>query len=305
MLTINSQLEATTDELESTLKKEQESKQELEATHDQLKEAQTQLLQSEKMSSLGQMTAGVAHEINNPINFVSGGIQSLESVFEELLEYVNQYKGSEDLPADQLAERFAKINEIKKEIDLEETLEDFFALMKDIKHGADRTAEIVKGLQNFSRMDGGEYDITNIHEGLDSTLMLLRSKMANIELVKEYDKNLPPILCFPSELNQVFMNLLANAIDAMNGKRKLVVSTQDLPREIRISIQDSGVGMPQSVIDKIFDPFFTTKEIGKGTGLGLSISYGIIQKHNGKLLVESKEGEGTIFTVLIPKKTVE
>lgn len=143
--------------------------------------------------------------------------------------------------------------------------------------------------------------MADIHEGIDSTLMLLRNKMDNVEVVKTYDKHLSQILCYPSELNQVFMNLIGNAIDAMNGVGKLEISTADFGKQVQIIIKDSGMGMPESVIEKIFEPFFTTKPVGKGTGLGLSISFGIIQKHEGELLVKSEENKGTTLTILLPK----
>jgi signal transduction histidine kinase len=218
-----------------------------------------------------------------------------------LKELIDKVRDLDELTPEALEQRIQEIKTLKSEIDFEESLEDFSALLEDIKHGADRTTEIVKGLRDFSRIDAGEYNMADIHEGIDSTLMLLRNKMANVEVIKNYDKHLSQIMCYPSELNQVFMNLIGNAIDAMDAKGKLEISTKDFGKEIHIIAQDSSVGIPQSVIDKVFEPFFTTKDIGKGTGLGLSISHGIVQKHNGELLVESEEEKGTKFTILLPK----
>jgi signal transduction histidine kinase len=163
-----------------------------------------------------------------------------------LKELIDKVRDLDELTPEALEQRIQEIKTLKSEIDFEESLEDFSALLEDIKHGADRTTEIVKGLRDFSRIDAGEYNMADIHEGIDSTLMLLRNKMANVEVIKNYDKHLSQIMCYPSELNQVFMNLIGNAIDAMDAKGKLEISTKDFGKEIHIIAQDSSVGIPQS-----------------------------------------------------------
>ncbi|MFT5915337.1 MAG: signal transduction histidine kinase [Flammeovirgaceae bacterium] len=305
LISTNDNLSTLKIELEKTLSEEKESKAELQKIHTELKDAQVQLLQSEKMASIGQMTAGVAHEINNPINFIMGGTESLRGIIGDLLEYVELCEQLEVESESEMAEKIQAINKLKEELEIDELKEDIRGLLGDVLMGGNRAVEIVRGLKNFSRLDEGVYKLADIHEGLETTLIIIRNKLQNINLMKNYDESMPQIQCYPGELNQVFMNLLANAADAMNGQGTLTVTTKNLPHEVDISIKDTGSGMPQEVIDKIFEPFFTTKEEGKGTGLGLSISYGIIQKHKGELRVDSIEGKGTEFTIVLPKSELE
>ncbi len=268
----------------------------------QLQEAQSQLVNTEKMASLGQLTAGIAHEINNPINFVYNGIDALKLTLGELFELalrVKEYSNTQD--ADQL---IRDVNEIVENTNIDDLVADSEGLIGDIKNGATRTMEIVKGLRVFSRLDEEEFKLADINENLDSTIILLKNKVKNrIALVKKYDPQLPPVNCYPGQLNQVFMNLINNAIQAIPDDRtdgEIVISTSGTPDGISISIADNGTGIPESLQKRIFEPFFTTKPVGIGTGLGLSISYGIIEKHKGTISVKSSAGHGTEFTINLP-----
>jgi len=250
------------------------------------------------MASLGVLTAGIAHEINNPVNFIYTGINSLNkdvveltTLLTEILQQINARGGDELI---------GSINEIKKDGELDEILEIIPQTIEDIKVGAERAAEIIKGLRNFSRLDKDSMQISNIHEGLDSALLLLRNKFKNHIAVKKEYSQLPEIECYPGKLNQAFINVLSNAIDAIEKEGTITIRTWANEEKIYIQIQDSGKGIPTDVIDKIYDPFFTTKSVGKGVGLGLSITYGIIQEHNGKIDVKSVQNSGTTFTISLP-----
>lgn len=263
-----------------------------------LKKTQAQLIDSEKMASLGQLTAGVAHEINNPINFVSGNVLPLRRDIEDILEVLKKY----DQITEQLKLRgsFEDVDRLKEEIDFDFLLSEIDNLLDGIGEGANRTAEIVKGLRNFSRMDEHELKMANINQGLDSTLLILHNKIKNrIDIQKEYGE-FPDIMCYPGQLNQVFMNLLNNAQESIDNEGLIWIKTWKDNKQVHVSIKDSGRGIPAKLKKKIFDPFFTTKDVGKGTGLGLSISFGIIEKHNGTIKVNSEKGEGTEFIVSIP-----
>ncbi|WP_020531754.1 sensor histidine kinase [Flexithrix dorotheae] len=326
----NDELYKTNDELEITNHKLSSSNKELNFLNEklnntlgQLKAAQVQLIQSEKMASVGLLTAGIAHEINNPINFVYAGVETLEMVLTELMEVLEHYDkiGPENSREEVIA--FLKdMERMKEEFDFDGNKEDAMALIKDIKEGAVRTAEIVRGLRVFSRLDEDELKTANIHDGLDSTLTLLRTQLkGGVKVVKEYDTKLPIVECYPGQLNQVFMNVLVNAIHAVKEKQdneegKVIISTtvhslaiageESSENEegdfVEIRITDNGNGIPDEVKEKIFEPFYTTKDVGEGTGLGLSISHSIIEKHFGKIVAESKEGEGTSFSIVIPVK---
>jgi PAS domain S-box-containing protein len=267
-----------------------------------LKKTQAQLIDSEKMASLGQLTAGVAHEINNPINFVSGNVKPLQRDIEDILSVLGHY--------DTIIEKlgmdadFSEVEAFKKEIDFEFVLSEINHLLEGIGEGATRTAEIVKGLRNFSRMDEHELKLADINQGIDSTLLILHNKIkGRIEIIKEYG-DFPDIMCYPGQLNQVFLNLLNNAQEAIDGDGKIVIRTWKEGHQVKISIGDSGRGIPDRVKKKIFDPFYTTKEVGKGTGLGLSISFGIVEKHNGNIIVKSEPGKGAEFIVSIPDNLI-
>lgn len=270
----------------------------LSASMDDLRDAQEQLIQAEKMASLGQLTAGIAHEINNPINFVSANTTPLKEDLVDILRVMEYY--DKVIKEKSLEMDFLEVKKFKEEIHYETTVAEVTNLLRGIEDGARRTSEIVKGLRNFSRLDQNIFRKTNLTECLESSLTLLHSSYKNrIEIVKDYG-DLPEVDCFPGQINQVIMNILSNAIQAIPEKGKIFIKTKALGDMVRISVKDTGSGMSEDVRKKIFDPFFTTKEVGKGTGLGLYISYGIIEKHNGKIEVFSNSGDGTEFVITMP-----
>ncbi|MEM6436374.1 MAG: ATP-binding protein [Cyanobacteria bacterium P01_D01_bin.115] len=298
--TSQSKLQARTDELTTALA--------------DLKKTQFQLIQNEKMSSLGQLVAGVAHEINNPVNFIHGNIAHVQSYTMDLLGLVSLYQ--QYFPNPPVA-----INDEIEDIDLDFMCKDLPKLLSSMQLGADRIREIVLSLRNFSRMDEAEFKAVDIHEGLDSTLMILGNRLKashsrpKIQIIKNYE-DLPLVDCYPQQLNQVFMNILANAIDALEDayeKQKTEANSGQEPLQITIStsitddqwveiaIADNGLGIPETVKQQIFNPFFTTKPVGKGTGMGMSISYQIVtESHGGQLLCQTTPGTGTTFTIQIP-----
>ena len=283
----------------------QQQKNRLERALKELKAAHTQIVQSEKMASLGELTAGIAHEINNPINFVYAGVDGLRSSLEGLLEVLNKYAKLDDAGSiEEIKKVQGEITNLKKQLYFEETSDNLFKVVNAIKEGATRTAEIVKGLRSFSRLDETELKEADIHDGIDSTLVLLNSKIERdrITVVKDYDPAMPEIECFPGQLNQVFMNIISNAIDSITDKGRITIKTRNRMSDIEVKISDTGKGMSREVKSKIFHPFFTTKGLGEGTGLGLSITFGIIDKHKGSITVDSAKGKGTTFTIIIPKK---
>jgi predicted ATPase/signal transduction histidine kinase len=276
----------------------------LSQTLEQLQKTQAQLIQSEKMSSLGQLVAGVAHEINNPINFIYGNLTPAT-------EYVQQLFNLLDLYQDYYPEPVQQIQDEIEEIDLEFLTTDLSKLLTSMQVGAERIRDIVLSLRNFSRLDEASLKPVDIHEGIESTLLILqhRFKPKGIELIKEYTQ-LPQVTCYASELNQVFLNLLNNAIDALEvGSEevsaplpRIVIRTEVIDSTVRIHLADNGCGMTEEVRQRIFDPFFTTKPVGYGTGLGLFISYQIVvEKHKGKLMCISAPGQGTEFVIDLPR----
>lgn len=279
----------------------------LEAALQQLHKTQSEIVQNEKMSSLGQLVAGIAHEINNPVNFIYGNLVHAAKYTEEILELLNLYQKSSSAPP-------KLVKEFEQEIEIDFIKDDLPKLLTSMKAGADRIQKIVLSLRNFSRMDESDIKEVDIHEGIDSTLTILQSRLKaksnrpEIFIKKNYDR-LPLVECYAGQLNQVFMNVLSNAIDALEEssaitKRKLqiTINTKRVDyHRIEIKIVDNGNGVPESARAKLFNPFFTTKDVGKGTGLGLSISYQIIvDKHNGNLSFASDLGQGTEFTITIP-----
>ncbi|MGC4035509.1 MAG: ATP-binding protein [Chitinophagaceae bacterium] len=270
----------------------------LKSTVDNLKATQDQLIQAEKMASLGELTAGIAHEINNPINFVSANIQPLKDDLTDVLKIVYAY--DDRMKEKQLEKEFSGLPDIRNDPEIKMTMQEITNLLKGIEEGAMRTSEIVKGLRNFSRMDQNVFKKADMNESLESTLTLLHSSYKNrIEIIKDYGE-IPEIVCYPGQINQVFMNILSNAVQAIPGQGTIFIKTWRAGDMVKISLKDTGTGIREEIKKKIFDPFFTTKEVGKGTGLGLSISYGIIEKHHGDIAVISKPGEGTEFIVSIP-----
>jgi len=276
-------------------------KTELQITLENLKLTQSKLSESEKMASLGLLTAGIAHEINNPVNYIYAGIDSLKEDLKDVLSVINGY---EQITAQNVNEALEKVKLLKEDVVFDELIIEVDELTTSIKRGADRTAEIVKGLRIFSHLDEDVLETADIHENLETTLIMLRSQYKErIQIVKSY-ADLPEIECYPNKLSQVFMNILVNAIQAITDKGVIYITTLLLsdktPQMLSIEIRDTGHGIPDKIQTKIFDPFFTTKEVGQGTGLGLSISFSIIEKHYGNIAVETLEGEGTAFTIYLP-----
>ena len=290
--------------------------QELSTALDKLKSMQVQLIQKEKMSALGQLIAGIAHEINNPVNFICGNVRYANEYSHLLLNFFNNYKKCHPQPLPVLQ---AQIDEME----LDFLAEDLPKLLKSIQAGTDRIRSIVRGLKVFSRLDEAEFKGVNLHDGLDSTLLILNSRLkaqpnrVAINIEKDYH-NLPLVNCYSSQMNQVFMNILSNAIDSVEERLMkedclhyepiILIRTEVIGSEqINIQISDNGMGIPKKIQNKIFDPFFTTKPVGKGTGLGMSISHQIVvEKHQGSLVFCSEEGRGTDFTITLPvQKRVE
>lgn len=278
---------------------------ELNKTLTDLKETQSQLVDAEKMSSLGQLTAGIAHEINNPINFVSSNITPLRRDLEDIYLLIKKY--DELSITDDVSEKLKEIEILKEELDFDYLKTEIPEIIKGIEDGATRTKEIVRGLRNFSHLDEAEQQKVDINEGVESTLILIKTKFNNISLKTELS-SLPIIECYPSKLNQVFMNIIDNAVGAINSKNyadekpKVLIKTYTESNSIIFKVEDNGIGMTENTQEKMFEPFFTTKDVGKGTGLGLSIAYGIVEKHLGKIEVESRLNKGTVVTVKIPIK---
>lgn len=271
---------------------------------DTLKQAEAQLIQAEKMSSLGILTAGIAHEINNPVNFISANIGPLKNDIKDIIQLLNKYE--EITPETSIKDKILEISKYSDEIDLPFTLQETHNLLDGIEEGAKRTANIVKDLRTFSRLDEGELKHVNIHENIDSTLALLHNQFRDRITVKKNYEEIPKVECFPGKINQVFMNILTNAAYAIPEQGEITITTTCKGNDqILISIRDTGIGMSKETMARIFEPFFTTKPIGKGTGLGLSISYSIIQEHHGTISINSIPGKGSEFIITLPIKYSE
>lgn len=271
-----------------------------------LSEAQDQLLQQEKMASIGQLAAGVAHEINNPVGYVSSNINSLEGYITNLFSLLSAYEKLEQPGDEGLAPLVESIQTLKKKIDYDFVQDDVHDLIRESKEGVNRVKQIVKDLKDFSHVDEAEWQWADLVSGIESTLNIVHNELKyKAQVVKEFD-DLPKVECVPTQLNQVVMNLLVNAGHAIEEKGTIVIRAKKLDEEnVYIEVEDSGKGIPEENLSKIFDPFFTTKPVGKGTGLGLSLSYSIIEKHGGELSVSSKVGEGACFRVVLPIRQAE
>ena len=285
----------------------QTANQNLHETLNQLKATQTKLVDAEKMASLGQLTAGIAHEINNPINFVAANIKPLELDIKDIFEVINRYEKI-DLHSN-ITQQLQEIESYKSQLDLDYIGDEIDALLMGIKEGANRTAEIVKNLKNFARIDQDNLKLANLNEGIESTLVLVRNAFpSNLKLQKDLGE-LPEVECIPGKINQVFMNIITNAVYAIKVKKYpkgesgiLTLKSWHDGETVKIAIEDNGIGMSTETISKIFEPFFTTKDVGKGTGLGMSIVKGIMDSHQGSVYIDSNVGEGTKFILTLPVK---
>ena len=264
-----------------------------------LEEAQSQLLQSEKMASIGQLAAGVAHEINNPIGFVNSNVVTLQHYAEGMLELLTAYERAENLLPQGVRE---EVDQLKQEIDVAYLREDMHNLLGESLDGLQRVKRIVQDLKDFSHVDESERQWADLEQGLESTLRVVWNELKyKAEVVKEY-AGIPQIECMPFQLNQVFMNLLMNAAHAIEDAGRIIVRTGQADGSIWVEVEDTGKGIKPEHLGRIFEPFFTTKPVGKGTGLGLSLSYGIVQKHGGRIEVRSEVGKGSVFKVVLPEK---
>lgn len=290
-----------TEEIENT-------NQALNETLNNSKSTQSQLVDAEKMAALGQLTAGIAHEINNPINFVTSNVKPLQLDIDDLKDIIKKYE-SIDFEKE-IKPQIEAIEAYKKQIDLGFINNEITSLLSGISEGAKRTAEIIRSLRNFSRVDETDMKAIDLNEGLLSTLVLIRNTLPdNLTVIKDLG-NLPKVECMPGKINQVFMNLVSNAVQAIKSKEVqqeeefLTIKSWYEDQKVHISIKDSGTGMTEEVKHRIFEPFFTTKDIGEGTGLGLSIVFSIIEKHKGHIEVVSKVGEGTEFIITLQVNTL-
>lgn len=277
---------------------------ELNTALEDLKQAEAQLVESEKMASLGQLTAGIAHEINNPINFVTANVSPLRrdiGMIFDAINFMEEVALSDASPGD----KRAQLDEYKEDQEIDYLQTEISHLLNGIYNGASRTAEIVKGLKIFSRLDEDDLKKADLNEGIDSSMIILNNQLGKIQVTRLYGE-LPLVECYPGKLNQVFLNIISNAIYAVkkqfedqNGG-EITITTKAGGDHVEIRIKDNGIGIDEQNQKKIFDPFFTTKEVGEGTGLGMSIVYNTIKKHNGEIRVVSSPGNGAEFIIKLP-----
>ncbi|UCV04850.1 ATP-binding protein [Dechloromonas denitrificans] len=311
-VTLENQIRERTQALETAFRENerinralQREKEEQHALILKLEEAHNQLLQSEKLASIGQLAAGVAHEINNPIGFVNSNLGTLKNYVGQLLNLIDDALLTvEPLLAGDPAIK-ERLEELHRKADLDFLREDIGSLITESIDGTARVRRIVQDLRDFSRTGEVDLEWVDLHAGLESTLNVVANEIKyKAEVVREYG-TLPQVECRPSQINQVFMNLLVNAAQAISRQGKITLRSGCAADKVWIAIGDTGSGISPEIVDRIFDPFFTTKPVGKGTGLGLSVSYGIVEKHGGKIEVASELGRGTTFTVWLPIRQIE
>jgi signal transduction histidine kinase len=289
----NEELNSANEELMVINEKLAYQKQELEQTLERLRKTQAQLIQSEKMASLGVLIAGIAHEINNPINFISCGIDGIKIYLEQINECIDDCISKQKMNSQIKEAQLTKSSADEMRLTLN-------TLIEGMEMGVSRTVSIVNGLRSFSRSDETNIQQFNLHPLIDNTLLILYNQYKNrIEIQKHYG-DIPEISGFPGQISQVIMNLLINAIQSIPNQGTITISTQSIGKKVQLTVQDTGTGIPEKIRNKVFDPFFTTKEAGKGTGLGLSISYNIIKEHKGEIKLDSTSKQGTRFIVELP-----
>ncbi|MGC4061129.1 MAG: ATP-binding protein [Aquabacterium sp.] len=281
-----------------------QANEELKVLNAKLSATQDKLMQSEKLASIGQLAAGVAHEINNPIGYIFSNFGTLEKYLDQLFQMLSAYEAAEALMAG--TPQGQQLRQLRESIELDYLKEDIPNLMSESKEGITRVRKIVQDLKDFSRVGASqEWVWTNLHRGIDSTLNIVNNEIKyRADVVREYG-DIPDVQCLPSEINQVVMNLLINAAQAIASERGTItvrtgVGTGHDADTVWFEVEDTGSGIPKENISRVFDPFFTTKPVGTGTGLGLSLSYGIVQKHQGHIDVKSEPGQGTCFRVTLP-----
>ena len=303
-----SQLEARNDELqqsaaslERTAESVRTAHQDLQAAYHELQLAESQLVQAEKLSALGQMVAGVAHEINNPLAYVSNNVAVLQRDVGHVHDILRLYQQAEGTLEIHQRELMARIRDLAAQVDLAYVLDNLDGMMTRSREGLKRIEQIIKDLRDFVRLDDGERKKADINAGIESTVQIIRSLARSRGVALEVDLSpLPEVTCYPAKLNQVILNLIANAIDACPPDGRVTVGTRPADGGVEITVADDGHGIDPAIRAKIFDPFFTTKPIGKGTGLGLSISLGIVRAHGGTIHCDSAPGRGTLFVVRLP-----
>jgi signal transduction histidine kinase len=265
-------------------------------------------VQSEKMASLGQMVAGVAHEINTPLGYIKSNVEMTQDLFNETENLVTIYDSlvhllmSEDVGEEELNSQLTVVTEMSSEFRENETFHETKELFKDVIYGLDQISELVVNLKDFSRLDQARVADINLNECLDSVLVIGHNVIGNKIVIEKQYGDIPMTQCSPSHINQVFLNIVTNAAQAMDKEGTIYLRTQADDENVYVEIEDTGKGIPEDVVAKIFDPFFTTKPIGEGTGLGLSICYQIIEQHNGEIKVASEVGKGTKFTISLPRQ---
>lgn len=302
---MESQLKGLIDNLE---KRVQERTQELSQAYKRLKQSQTQLIQSEKMASLGQMVAGVAHEINTPLGYIKNNVELTNDLLKEVKELVDAYNRlvvlltTGEATEEAINTQFATIAELAAKFEEDDTFVEMEQLFADTLHGIARISELVINLKNFSRLDLAAVSDINLNESLDSVLIIAHNMLKYKTEVRKHYSEIPTVECSPSQINQVFLNLLTNAVQAIEEKGIIQITTSFDDQFVHVTIQDTGKGIPKKILAKVFDPFFTTKQIGEGTGLGLSIVYQIIKQHKGHIRVVSQEGKGSKFIVSLPRQ---